>query len=283
MRSVARAVAAVCGIAALVTLPPLGLLYLAGPPLPAHLPTTGDTVSRQAAIIEVTALAGWLCWATILIKAVAAAARRLPQLVRRLPHLHPPNPVRGLSAAVLGTVAVTAASSTAPPAAHATATTPNLHPTGGGTLPAALSPRPTTTVPATTVPATTVAAVASSNHLPVYQVNSGDWLGAVAERFLGDFNRYPDIADLNPDLIPEPSGPHGPDHIQPRWRLKLPPDAHDRGPRRHATGRPPGHRPARHHPDRSGSTGHRPQHSGQPQPAQRGSLPRCGPQPGWQP
>lgn len=71
---------------------------------------------------------------------------------------------------------------------------------------------------------------------PVYQVAPGDQLGAIAQRFLGDWHRYRDIAALNPTLIPDPTGPHGPDHIGPDWQLHLPADAHDRGPRPHATG-----------------------------------------------
>jgi hypothetical protein len=49
-------------------------------------------------------------------------------------------------------------------------------------------------------------------------------------RFLGDFNRYPEIQNLNPALIKNP------DLIQPTWRLVLPADAHDHGSRPHATG-----------------------------------------------
>jgi hypothetical protein len=64
----------------------------------------------------------------------------------------------------------------------------------------------------------------------------GDWLGAIAERFLGTFDQYPAIGAANTDLIPAVGGPHGPDHIEPGWRLTLPAGARDRGPREHATG-----------------------------------------------
>ncbi|MEV6928468.1 peptidoglycan-binding protein [Dactylosporangium sp. NPDC051485] len=71
---------------------------------------------------------------------------------------------------------------------------------------------------------------------PVYEVHKGDWLWYVAERFLGDPERYPEIAALNPHLITDTAGVHGPDHIERGWRLTLPADAHDRGPTSHATG-----------------------------------------------
>jgi nucleoid-associated protein YgaU len=64
----------------------------------------------------------------------------------------------------------------------------------------------------------------------VYEVVRGDWLGCIAERYLGDFDRYTEIASLNPGLI------RNPNHIEPTWRLTLPADAFDRGPQRHATG-----------------------------------------------
>jgi len=56
----------------------------------------------------------------------------------------------------------------------------------------------------------------------------------IAERYLGDPQRYPEIAELNP----EHADRHGnyPDHIEPGWTLRLPADATDRGPIPHATG-----------------------------------------------
>jgi len=69
---------------------------------------------------------------------------------------------------------------------------------------------------------------------PVYQVHRGDWLGAIAERFLGSFDRYPEIAALNPQM--EARDHRFPDHIEATWRIVLPADVHDYGPRRHATG-----------------------------------------------
>ncbi|MEV4199330.1 BTAD domain-containing putative transcriptional regulator [Micromonospora globbae] len=69
----------------------------------------------------------------------------------------------------------------------------------------------------------------------VYHARHGDWVWYVAERFLGDPLRYPDIARLNPQLATK-YGSAFPDHIEPGDTLRLPADAHDRGPRTHATG-----------------------------------------------
>lgn len=67
-----------------------------------------------------------------------------------------------------------------------------------------------------------------------YVVAQDDWLWHISERYLGDPERYQEIADLNPEYADR----HGnfPDHIEPGWTLQLPPDAVDRGPIPHATG-----------------------------------------------
>src|SRR5690606_1318575 len=67
-----------------------------------------------------------------------------------------------------------------------------------------------------------------------YEVAKGDWMWHIAERFLGDPHRYPDIAELNP-LYADRHADY-PDHIEPGWVLTLPSDAMDRGEIAHATG-----------------------------------------------
>ncbi|MEV4824537.1 LysM peptidoglycan-binding domain-containing protein [Micromonospora sp. NPDC049274] len=68
----------------------------------------------------------------------------------------------------------------------------------------------------------------------VYEVARGDWLAGVAERFLGDADRYVEIAATNPDL--ERRDHRFPNHIERGWRITLPEDARDRGPADHAQG-----------------------------------------------
>jgi LysM repeat protein len=87
--------------------------------------------------------------------------------------------------------------------------------------------------PAESAPAERAAAGQEATEL-VYEVRRGDWLGGIAERFLGDFGRYPEIAALNPQL--EARDHRFPDHIEASWRITLPPDAADHGSQRHATG-----------------------------------------------
>ncbi|MET9300678.1 LysM peptidoglycan-binding domain-containing protein [Micromonospora aurantiaca] len=94
-------------------------------------------------------------------------------------------------------------------------------------------------IPAVTFPA----ALTTSTQAPppartrplVYEVARGDWLAGVAERFLGDADRYSEIAAINPDL--EQRDHRFPHHIERGWRITLPEDARDRGPADHAQGR----------------------------------------------
>ncbi|GIG88821.1 LysM peptidoglycan-binding domain-containing protein [Plantactinospora endophytica] len=63
---------------------------------------------------------------------------------------------------------------------------------------------------------------------PVYRVEKGDYLGHIAGRYLGDFDRYPELARLNEI--------RDPDRIRPGQLLHLPEAAEDGGVREHATG-----------------------------------------------
>ncbi|MEJ3742842.1 hypothetical protein WEI85_06105 [Actinomycetes bacterium KLBMP 9797] len=208
---------------------PVALVRLAGWPLPTSTPTAQE-LSRwleqpltHATVTGTITLAAWGIW---LILAAAAATQLYQWVTRRyrMPRLAPPRPLQVLAAALLGTTAVSAAAGAAP--AHGGTATAAA---GDRDLdrPAPASPTPTGTSSTPRQPATGPF---------VYEVARGDWLGAVAERYLGDFDRYHDIRRLNPHLIPAPSGVDGPDHIHPGERYTLPPDAHDRGPQRHATG-----------------------------------------------
>ena len=69
---------------------------------------------------------------------------------------------------------------------------------------------------------------------PEYEIAKGDWLWHIADRYLGDPERYPEIAALNPEYAERHRD--FPDHIEPGWTLLLPADAVDRGTAPHATG-----------------------------------------------
>lgn len=84
----------------------------------------------------------------------------------------------------------------------------------------------------TAVPAAVAIAATGAT---IYRADRGDWVWYIADRFLGDPQRYPDIATLNPELAAR-YGAGFPDHIEPGDTLHLPADARDRGHRAHATG-----------------------------------------------
>ena len=241
---------------------PIVLLRLL-PPLPALPSKPHDLARVLAQPLAATALPWLICgvawglWAALLTAVLLEGWRR----VRRQgwPRLRLPGPAQTMSAALLGTVAASTATSPLPAAIHATLSTATDPPQHTATRPGApdamvTSGRPAVTQPPDAASATTpiaihlrgvstaegrrvvlAASVAADARPPaaqtlIYQVRRGDWLGGIASRFLGDFNRYPEIQKLNPNLITDP------DLIQPAWRLVLPPDASDRGTRRHATG-----------------------------------------------
>jgi DNA-binding SARP family transcriptional activator len=241
---------------------PIVLLRLL-PPLPA-LPSTSHDIARVLAKpLAATGLpwlisgAAWCLWATLLIAVLMAGWRRVRR--QRWPRLRLPGPAQTMSAALLGTVAASSATPPLAAAIHSTLTTATDPLQHAATAPGVREAMVTARRPAATqalrpagaaMPAaiplqgvSTVddrgfvlaASVTADDRPPtgqplIYQVRRGDWLGGIAARFLGDFDRYPEIQELNPTLIKDPN------LIQPAWRLVLPADAHDLGARRHATG-----------------------------------------------
>ncbi len=237
------------GLAALVTLAvlvlgvPVLLATLAGNPLPHTLPnlheighalTARDNGQLFLRVLSVVAWAAWAAFTLSVLVEIPAAIRRRPAL--RLPGLRlPQRAAANLIAAValmLHSPAMASAAAAhpvaAPPAAVVTTVTT---PPGAHVLTTLNLRSPVILAAATTdAPARTPSAAASS----VYVVQRGDWLGYIAERYLGDFDRYPEIAALNPGL--EARDHRFPDHIEGSWHIVLPADADDRGPRLHATG-----------------------------------------------
>ncbi|WP_432830725.1 hypothetical protein [Dactylosporangium sp. CA-092794] len=188
-------------------------------------------------VVYAVLLVGWLGWlwlATALVHDVVAAVRHR-QVRPRLPVGW-----SGLVGGIAGVAAVleqsSAAAAATPPAVTSTvadgfAAAVVHQPALPGAGPVAASPagRPAGLPPGP---------VADGSGVPTvtYVVRRGDWLGQISGRFLGDADRYPEVARLNTGLILDTSGRRGPDHIEAGWRLVLPADADDRGPRRHARG-----------------------------------------------
>ncbi|GIF48101.1 LysM domain-containing protein [Asanoa ferruginea] len=69
---------------------------------------------------------------------------------------------------------------------------------------------------------------ASGDAEPRYQVERGDYLGAIADRYVGDFSDFPELARINKIK--------NPDRIFPGQLLRLPDEAADHGYRPHASG-----------------------------------------------
>lgn len=152
----------------------------------------------------------WLLLATaILAQAYAALARRLCWA----PAFRLPGPLQGLTAALLGATAVTTATGTTAHASPATTTSSDL-PAGG---------------PATATPSRHHAGPdpRPAEPAPTYTVRRGDSLCRIAERTLGDADRWPEIFALNRGThFPTVGGTlRNPNLIYPGWTLALPADA----------------------------------------------------------
>jgi len=234
---------------------PTGLVTQIGPPWPADPAGLADDLPQRArhlltggvsdtVVVNLLAAALWILWlafAACVLAELWAAVRGTP--VRRIAGIGPLQDlagwlVAGVTASMLATGGVVVTAPPVPAAAvpaPAAATVAAQHPASavdaGVVAVVAGHPRPDPSTAAVARPAGTAPA---AGRLPVYRVAAGDWMVKVAERFLGDQDRYVDIAALNPGY--ERRDPRFPDHWEPTWQVVLPADAHDRGPRPHATG-----------------------------------------------
>ncbi|MEU1813195.1 LysM peptidoglycan-binding domain-containing protein [Micromonospora aurantiaca (nom. illeg.)] len=224
-RSAGQVLSGVAALAVLVGLLagiPAALVLLAG--VPDRLPTLAEIgramiepdESGRLFIGVVTAI-GWLAWLTFAVsvtREIRAQARG--RMARPLPIL---GPQQRLAATLVAAVALLV-------------TGPALSATAALTPAAAAPPITTATGHAPTPSPTTAASEAPSQPATAggqYRVAKGDYLGGIADRYLGDFDSYPTLAKLN-DLA-------SPDRIVTGQVLRLPGDAVDDGARPHATGR----------------------------------------------
>ncbi|WP_025620023.1 LysM peptidoglycan-binding domain-containing protein [Salinispora cortesiana] len=221
---------------------PVALLAFAGNPLPAQVPTLGEIgtalTSRDDGqlFIRALAVAGWAGWATfalsVLVELGALAVRRpaprLPGMGRQ----------QRAAAALVGAVALILVASPVAASAAAVAagpTAPTAVAAGPATSRAVAGPTAPMAAAAPTVASTAAAAASTTERAgaperaPVYRVARGDHLGSIAARYLDGFEDYRSLATLN--RLADP------DRIHPGQLLRLPAEAHDRGPGPHATGR----------------------------------------------
>jgi DNA-binding SARP family transcriptional activator len=127
VRRVASALTSAAWTSLLLIGLPAGLIRLVGWPFPDHLPTHEECAAwvqqplTRGSVIGAAAVAAWLMWAAFLAVLLINAYRRAARLLRCLPDIRLPGPLQGLSAAILGTVAVSTAAGAAstPVAAYA--------------------------------------------------------------------------------------------------------------------------------------------------------------------
>ncbi|MEU5669041.1 BTAD domain-containing putative transcriptional regulator [Micromonospora sp. NPDC047753] len=164
-------------------------------------------------------LAAWLLWAMLAAAITARLYAQAARMSRRLPQLHLPGPLQGITAAVLGATAVSTAATATP--AHASATTAataeTTHPPQGPAATARTHADDHTASPPT--------GKDQANH--TYTVRRGDTLSRIAQDRLGDADRWPDIFTANRGTrFPHTGGTlRDPDLIYPGWTLRLPPTA----------------------------------------------------------
>jgi LysM repeat protein len=224
LRQVVKGLGALVILIGLLVGAPVALAVFGGNPLPDHVPALseigGALTSRDDGQLFLRALAvvGWLGWATFALSVlveVPARALRIP--VPRLPGMRRQQRV---AAALIGGVALIIGAS--PAMASASTTAPPTTYAAAPYAPAAVS------APAAAAWERTATAAADEDPVPTYRVERGDYLGHIADRYLGEFDRYPELAKLNKI--------RDPDLIRPGQMLHLPEGAADGGFRRHATG-----------------------------------------------
>ncbi len=237
-RALTRLTSAV-GLLALVAGIPAGQLRYIGWPLPDHVPSTDQLrtalTSRDwltdATLVDGLSVLLWLLWVLFIVSVVVELTASIRGV--RAPRYRLLAPTQGIAAALVAgltatIVATTPALTPAPlaPPAHASARTAAVV-----VVPAVYT---STVAPAAHVDAVALKPVGSVTVLidgrPYeHKVVKGESLWRIADRFLGDPERWPEIWELNKGKYwPHVSGRttfSDPDLIFPGWVLILPTDA----------------------------------------------------------
>ncbi len=218
MRSRGSSVAAILSYGILIAAVPAALVHHVG--LPAvDVPSTDAVraIIRQPVnrgfILALAHAGAWGIWALLAATAAVRGYHRLARALRWLPTVRLPGPLQHLAALMLGATAVSAAAGAAP--AHA--------------APDATSGDSTHHPPLLSIDRSTpTQSAARAGDAPAtYTVARGDTLSAIAQRCLGDDDRWPEIFALNRGThFPDVGGTlRDPDLIYPGWTLDLPADA----------------------------------------------------------
>ncbi|MDT0307264.1 hypothetical protein RM780_09845 [Streptomyces sp. DSM 44917] len=247
-----RAVLAAFVLAVLLAGIPWGLAHYIGQPLPTRIPsgdellTTLSTPLSTRDTLRVLACVLWPTWAWFVLDVARTARDAATGLPR--PHLTSRSPTHALAAALIGMLTLGPLTSrTSPPAAPAPAVLLHLPDTTAEnnqrhTAPADFAPLPPhtllVTAPQNDPPEVTDAPGTVTVRLPSDGVYDSLW--RIADRALGDGNRWPEIFRLN-EGVSQADGralTH-PGLIRPGWILHLPESAPS----------PPGERPGEDHGD----------------------------------
>ncbi|MFI0769217.1 BTAD domain-containing putative transcriptional regulator [Streptomyces sp. NPDC021218] len=244
LRALLTATATAAVVLALLGGMPYVLWQATGVPWPDRIGSwreLGDHLTQpitDPAMVELFAMAGWVCWAAFALSLLAEAAwygAHLPQLLRdrtaHTAHLQTLPVQRALAAVCIGTLALALISLCRPATAHAHQHAPTN----------ALRSHIAATAPAHPGPA-------HDNHCPAqkaeeptaprcveYTVAEGDTLWTIAKAHLGDPLKWPRIYALNKTRI-QADGTRltDPDLITPGWQLTIPVTSSASTPR-HAT------------------------------------------------
>lgn len=237
LTSLARRLAGLATLALVVAGVPWALLRYLPTPLPDRLPTWGQITSALASPLSDDLLGAvlvgglWLAWAAFMWSLIAELAAVVAGI--RLPQPRAFAPARGVAAllvaAITGGVLATAAH--AAPAAFAAVSSPPVDLPTSASAPASTAQPPVSPVRAPGAPTQAAPAgqmtVLSSGRAYTCTVASGDTLSGLAQAWLGDANRWPEIFALNRGThFTHPSGTmSNPNLIRPGWTLELPDDA----------------------------------------------------------
>ncbi|MEV6523186.1 LysM peptidoglycan-binding domain-containing protein [Longispora sp. NPDC051575] len=249
--TVLRRLVAVAAVLAMTFGVPTGLVRFFGNPLPdtwpsdaagwQHLLTAGFTDETIIGLVVVCLWAVWALWCySLLIESLVLLSGRADR------DRSTSSPMRGMAAALIAGILATPAAGLATPApgpataAVAVAAPRPQAPTssvvwampGAVVHPVAAAPVAEPEKPARLdLPRFAVAAhtgpltVQVAGRQSTLEVQAGDTLWGIAERCLGDGQRYREIFELNRDRYDSAGRMLGGDHIEPGWVLTLPDDA----------------------------------------------------------
>lgn len=222
-RRTIRGVVAFAAVVAIIGGVPLLLIRLAGSPIPAHVPDwhrlgtvlMGQDNSGSAFLTlvrELTWLA-WLIFSLALVTELQAALRG-----RLAPRLHL-GAIQSLAAQLAATAALTL---TAPASVGLSSATP-----ADATAMLTATPPHGPLGPSTAAaPLPGIELASNVERFRYVTVAPGDCLWSLAERYLGDGDLYPQIADLNlGHRMDDGTVFTNPTLIYPGWRLEIPADA----------------------------------------------------------